>query len=59
MVHTLRFFSFNSNVLGSCIIHILYTGVLKLEKKSGAESLMTYKSLILARTDSFLYLQES
>ena len=23
----------NSNVFGSCIIHILYTGVLKLKKK--------------------------
>jgi len=39
MVYTLRFFSskyilfHNSNlVFGSCIIHILYTGVLKLEK---------------------------
>ena len=39
MVHTLRFFFsskcslfHNSNVFGSCIIHILYTGVLKLKK---------------------------
>ena len=38
MVYTLRFFSskyslfHNSNVFGSCIIHILYTGVLKLKK---------------------------
>jgi len=37
MVYTLRFFSskcslfHNSNVFGSCIIHILYTGVLKLK----------------------------
>jgi hypothetical protein len=23
----------NSNIFGSCIIHILYTGVLKLKKK--------------------------
>jgi len=40
MVYILRFFSFSkcslfhdSNVFGSCIIHILYTGVLKLKKK--------------------------
>ena len=39
MVYTLRFFSskcslfHNSNVFCSCIIHILYTGVLKLKKK--------------------------
>jgi len=38
MVYTLHFFSskcslfHNSNVFGSCIIHILYTGVLKLKK---------------------------
>jgi len=46
MVYTLRFFSskyslfHNSNVFGSCIIHILYTGVLKLKKNnSGAKRL--------------------
>ena len=41
-VYTLRFFSFsskcslfhNSNVFGSCIIHILYTGCAKIKKKS-------------------------
>jgi hypothetical protein len=38
-VYTLRFFSskcslfHNSNVFGSCIIHILLQGVLKLKKK--------------------------
>jgi len=38
MVYTLRIFSskyclfHNSNVFGACIIHILYTGVLKLKK---------------------------
>jgi len=38
MVYILRFFSskyslfHNSNVFGSCIIHIVYTGVLKLKK---------------------------
>ena len=38
-VYTLRFFFsskcslfHNSNVFGSCVIHILYTGVLKLKK---------------------------
>ena len=29
-------FFHNSNVLGSCIIHILYTGVLKLKKKNNS-----------------------
>jgi len=29
----------NSNVFGSCIIHILYTGCAKLKKKSGAKTL--------------------
>ena len=40
MVYTLRFFSsskcnlfHNSNVFGSCIIHILYTGCAKIKKK--------------------------
>ena len=48
MVYTLRFFLFkmqfffhNSTVFGSCNIHILYTGVLKLKKNnSGAKRLM-------------------
>ena len=37
MVYTLRFFSskcslfYNSNVFGSCIIHILYTGCAKIK----------------------------
>jgi len=48
MVYTLRFFSpskyslfHNSNVFGSCIIHILYTGCAKIKKKnnSGAKRL--------------------
>jgi hypothetical protein len=30
----------NSNVFGSCIIHILYTGCAKIKKNSGAERLM-------------------
>jgi len=39
MVYTLLFFSskrsllHNSNVFGSCIIHILYTGCAKIKKK--------------------------
>jgi len=40
MVYTLRFFLsskyslfHNSNVFGSCIIHILYTGCAKIKKK--------------------------
>ena len=49
MVYTLRFFYnskrslfHNSNMFGSCIIHILYTGVLKLKKKnSGSKRLTT------------------
>ena len=38
-------FAHNSNVFGSCIIHILYTGVLKLKKKNNscAKSLMYLK----------------
>ena len=51
MVYTLRFFSLfksslfhNSNVFGSYIIHILYTGCAKIKKKnnSGAKSLMLF-----------------
>ena len=48
MLYALRFFSskcslfHNANLFGSRIIHILYTGVLKLKKKnnSGAKGLM-------------------
>jgi len=42
MVYTLRFYSskcglfHNSNVFGSCIIHILYTGCAKIKKKNPA-----------------------
>ena len=48
MEYTLGFFSLsskcslfhNSNVFGSCFIHILYTGCAKIKKKnSGAKSL--------------------
>ena len=47
MVYTLRFFFYkcslfhNSNIFGSCIIQILYTGCAKLEKNnSGAKRLI-------------------
>ena len=47
MLYTPRFFSskcslfHNANLFGSCIIHILYTGVLKLKKNnSGAKELI-------------------
>jgi len=46
MVYTLHFFSskfslfHNSNVFGSCVIHILYTGCAKIKKNnSGAKRL--------------------
>ena len=51
MVYTLLFFLsskcslfHNSNVFGSCIIHILYTGVLKLKNNnnSGAKKFNNY-----------------
>ena len=53
MVYTLRFFFsskrslfHNSNVFGSCIIQILYTGVLKFKKNnSGAKRLKETKSV--------------
>jgi len=44
MLHTLRFFSskcrlfHNVTFFGSCVIHILYTGVLKLKKKFRRQS---------------------
>jgi len=53
MVYTLRFFSSSkcslfhkSNVFGSCIIHILYTGCVKIKNNnSGAKRLMDYTAL--------------
>jgi len=49
MVYTLRFFFsskcslfHNPNIFGSCIIHILYTGCVKIkENNSGARRLKT------------------
>jgi len=46
MVYTILFsfskcsFFHDSNVFGSCIIHILYTGCAKIKKKSGAKRLI-------------------
>ena len=47
MVYTLRFFPFskrslfpNSNVFGSYIIQILYTGCAKIKRSSGAKRLI-------------------
>ena len=33
----------NSNIFGSCIIHILYTGCAKIKKNSGAKSLNNWR----------------
>ena len=53
MVYTLRFFSLslklslfhNSNLFGSCIIHILYTECAKIKKNNfGAKKLTTHTS---------------
>ena len=38
----------NSNVFGSCVIHILYTECAKLKKNSGPERLMLSLSLYLS-----------
>ena len=54
MVYTLLFFFsskcslfYNSNIFGSCIIHILYTGCAKFKKNnSGAKSLLLERKLI-------------
>jgi len=35
----------NSNVFGSCIIHILYTGVLKLKNNSGTKRLILFRDV--------------
>jgi len=56
MLFTLRIFLFkmqffhNSNVFGSCIIHILYTGCAKIKKNnSGAKRLMKECQQILEK----------
>jgi len=64
MLYTLRFFSskcglfHNANLFGSCIIHILYTGVLKLKKKnSGAKGLNTASKNVQKRGVTIMYSQ--
>ena len=54
MVYTTRFFPsskcslfHNSNVFGSCIIHILYTGVLKLKKNNSGAKRLTFTNCTL------------
>jgi hypothetical protein len=44
----------NSNVFGSCIIHILYTECAKIKKKnySGAKKLMMYKAEVTVCSES-------
>ena len=53
MVYTLRFFFFskcslfhNSTVFGFCIIHILYTGVLKLKKEFQCQKVKVHENKI-------------
>ena len=53
MVYTLRFFLsskrslfHNSNVFGSCIIHILYTVCAKIKKKNPGAKMLITKSVI-------------
>jgi len=56
MVYILRFFSskcslfHNSNVFGSCIIHILYTGCVKILKKIIPAPRGEYRKLLLSET---------
>ena len=52
MVYTLLFFSskyslfHNSNVFGSCIIHILYTGCAKIKKNNSGAKRLRYCATI-------------
>ena len=64
MVYILRFFFsskcslfYNSNVFGSCIIHILYTGCAKFKKNNSGSKRLTAKQAQLPR--SVLYLHRS
>jgi len=57
MVYTVRYFSskcslfHNSNVFGSCIIHILYTGCAKTKKKTiSAPKVKDYVHRLVYRT---------
>ena len=58
MVYTLHFFSskcslfHNSNIFGSCIIHILYTGCAKIKKNnSGAKRLIVPTVFVVSCED--------
>ena len=65
MVYTLRFFFsskcslfHNSNVFGSCIIHILYTGCAKIKKNnSGAKRLIISLAHQLMHIHKFFYIK--
>jgi hypothetical protein len=54
MVYTVRFFPLqnavlfhNSNVFGSCIIHILYTGCAKIKKKNSVAERLMYINILV------------
>ena len=42
----------NSNVFGSCIIHILYTGCAKIKKNNSGEKRLTFRSLMSTIVDA-------
>ena len=52
MVYTLRFFSskcslfHNSNIFGSCVIHILYTGCAKIKKNNSGAKRLIYHAFV-------------
>jgi len=55
MVYTLRFFLFNmqfhnSNVFGSCTIHILYTGCAKIKKNNSGTKRGPRKMILKKKT---------
>jgi len=58
MVYTLCFFSskcslfHNSNVFGSCIIHILYTGCAKIKKNNSCAKRLKLNESVLVRCAS-------
>ena len=62
MVYTLSFFPskcslfHNSNVFGSCIIHILYTGVLKLKKNNSGDKRLISSFVVLKKERRHLYI---
>ena len=63
MLYTLRFFSskcslfHNSNLFGSCVVHILYTGCAKTKKKSsGAKGLKVTAGFVCWSRSSYAIL---